>query len=606
MPSEILFPHLSSTGPAPNPREVLTVYRHVFSARVAGGSIRPFILPYDLYGMLLLFLYLCIPHTKSKVVYWARWPVLAVIHWFQWKTLLQTSSMNMAIAFASGLVSTWGMAISTTWLVFYRPQFDAKRVQRRVKKDELIWRPREPEAWRGKAPRIKDCDLYVNGVMVKSDEVGSEETSVRHRSVTNGAAKKGEVEGRPVSNGHLTNVVSNGKAETGSTKEKADLSAIRKAGDYNGIKFWNGEEGEYEYYWQSYPDNLWERVPWVLDLLINFRGPGWNWVIPTMPDNPYFIKKELGEPVGQSPTPNFSSTGVRTFTTRQELINYQLPRFIIGYFVLDFLKTTLINDPYFIFGPNTYALPPHLQGYSPLQLHIYRSLLSCFAVVTALEMVFLLPSIVIGLLFGPSIFGLRAEPWYFATTWGSFSTILDKGLNGLWGSCWHQIFRFVFAAPSNYLIRNGYVKAKSTTGKLLALFFAFGISGALHGGGSVTQLPKTYPHHALIFFILQALGIIIQMSFCSLFPQLRALPKPLRQAGNFLFTFTWLLCTGWLLVDDFSRGGVWFYEPIPISPLRGLGYGPEGDGWWCWGDQHLGIGWYTGRNGRWWESGVSM
>jgi hypothetical protein len=28
------------------------------------------------------------------------------------------------------------------------------------------------------------------------------------------------------------------------------------------------------------------------------------------------------------------------------------------------------------------------------------------------------------------------------------------------------------------------------------------------------------------------------------------------------------------------------YEPIPISPLRGLGFGVEGDGWWCW--KHVG------------------
>jgi hypothetical protein len=54
--------------------------------------------------------------------------------------------------------------------------------------------------------------------------------------------------------------------------------------------------------------------------------------------------------------------------------------------------------------------------------------------------------------------------------------------------------------------------------------------------------------------------------------------------------------------DDFARGGVWLFEPIPVSPLRGLGFGQEGDRWWCWG--HIGVGWYTGKH--WWESGIAF
>lgn len=319
-----------------------------------------------------------------------------------------------------------------------------------------------------------------------------------------------------------------------------------------------------------------------MDLIMNFRGPGWNWAIPPLPDIPDFVKQGLGEYDGK-PSGKISSAGLRQYTTRQELFNGQIPPFVVGYFILDIVKTTMMKDPYYIFGPTTYALPTHLAILSSIQLRIYRELLSAIAVVVSLQMAFSLIPISMGLIFGPRVFGQRAEPWYFPSSWGSFSNITEKGLNGLWGGWWHQTFRFAFSAPSNYLINNGHVEARSMPAKLLALFFAFGISGFIHTGGSISQVPKTCPWHAPIFFMLQGLGIFIQTTiYGTLKEPIDKLPKIIRQVGNLVFTFVWLLSTGWILVDDFSRGGIWLYEPIPFSPLRGLGFGVEGDGWWCW------------------------
>jgi hypothetical protein len=276
---------------------------------------------------------------------------------------------------------------------------------------------------------------------------------------------------------------------------------------------------------------------------------------------------------------------------------------VVGYLVLDVLKTLLMKDPYYVFGPNTYALPPHLKDLTPFQLKLFRQCLNSFTVIIALEMVFMLVPLSMCLLLGPSIVGLRGEAWHYPSTWGSFSNILNKGLNGLWGGWWHQTFRFVFAAPTNYLIEKGYLKARSTEAKLCALCFAFGISGILHTCGSITQLVKTNPWQAPVFFMSQALGILIQSTVCGyLRPHIGHLPKVVRQAGNVLFTWTWLWYTGWLLVDDFARGGIWMWEPLPISPMRALGFGSGVDSWWCWGD--LGVGWYTATH--WWESGISL
>jgi len=410
-----------------------------------------------------------------------------------------------------------------------------------------------------------------------------------------------------VSNGHAeSSGVEKGIAQRGNREHKLDSvdgGSVVKGDVVDGRKKEKDMEIEdWEYYWEPYPDKLLERIPWVMDLLINFRYPGWDCQIPPMPSLPPAIQRSLKQEVDTSSKTGRSFTGLRRFDTRRELFRYYFPIFVAGYLILDAVDVVMMKDPYFIFGPTTYALPPHLAKLPPALLVLLREAISGVAIVTSLEMVFLLPIMGV-LLFPPGTFGISGEPYYFPTAWGSVTNILDKGLNGLWGSWWHQIFRFAFAAPTNYVIKKGYVKAKSQAARIVATVFAFGISGMLHMGGSYSQLPHTHIFHPVVFFSLQALGIILQSTFCSFFrPQIERMPRWVRRAGNGLYTFLWFYKTGPWLADDFARGGVWLYEPIPISPLRGLGLGGEGDGWWCW--ECLGIGWYKGKH--WWESGVAI
>ncbi|TVY82638.1 hypothetical protein LSUE1_G002834 [Lachnellula suecica] len=544
------FPHLTATGPAPPAREVAAVYQREFYKRVAEGSLRPIVLPYHLYGLFLLVVYLLIPHTKRPWLYKARWLVLGVITAFQWKTLGEVSSASLATSFAAGLVSAWGVVESAMWLVFYRPQFDSKRVQ----------------------PRVKS-----------GGGVGNNEEDNSPHNADHASCQLGE---RPA-NGHA-----NGKAQEGSH------SVVREHGSAV-----DDGTSSMEYYWQPYPKTLGERIPWILDHTINFRGPGWNWAVPSLPPFPPAVKRGLGEASSIQPRSRISKFGLKRFDTRRELFWGVFPKFVLGYFLLDVMKTFMVKDPYFIFGPTTYALPSYLQGVSPIAVYCVRQIITFVAVILALDMVFMLGPIVCGLLLGPKVLGLRGEPWQYPTTFGPFANVLYRGLGGLWGGYWHQSFRFAFSAPTNYLLRSGYIEPRSWTAALVGLIFAFGVSGFLHAWGSITQLPHTYPWHMPLFFMLQIPGIIIQSSVSSHFKsKIEKLPMFVRMAGNLAFAALWLLSTSWLLTDDFARGGIWLVEPVPISPMRGLGFGDEGDGWWCWGDG--GVGWYTGKH--WWESGIAL
>jgi len=293
---------------------------------------------------------------------------------------------------------------------------------------------------------------------------------------------------------------------------------------------------------------------------------------------------------------------MRRFDTRRELLRYVLPRFIAGYILLVLLKVVLMTDPYFILGPNNYALPNHLAWMNPFWLKAWREIESLLAIYTALATFFALPPLVFHIILGPKYIGIKGEIWRYPWDWGDGNIALTKGLPGIWNGVWHQWFRQIFSAPTLYLTEKRFIKPRTPTARLVGLAIAFSISGLLHGAGSISLIPPTKPWNPMLFFLLQAVGIALQTSFCRLFQaQIRNLPVAARKVGNLAYAVTWLFYTSPLLLDDLARGGIWLYELVPNIPLQALGLGQEGDGWWC--THHAGW-WYTGRH--WWESGIPL
>jgi hypothetical protein len=207
------------------------------------------------------------------------------------------------------------------------------------------------------------------------------------------------------------------------------------------------------------------------------------------------------------------------------------------------------------------------------------------------------------------IFGARLDLWQFPSIWGSFTAVLDHGLAGFWGIWWHQTFRVAFTGPTVWLRRAGWVSAHTRTGQVaIGVFLAFAQSSALHAAGGFTSLPRrssTWWWAPATFFLLSGVGMLVQRQIV-LALGTRATQAPLwaRRAANLVFTAVWLLLTQWALIDDLCHSAIWLYEPVPISPLRAMGFGQPGDGWLRWADADLFPRWHMGKH--WWQIGFAL
>lgn len=539
---------MTSQPRIPSQHGTLEYLRLQYDNAIASGVKRPLLFPQMLFSMALLAGFLLIDHRHNRFLYHLRWPVWLAIIAVEVSNMRHRISVDPAVSYVSGVASVYVIVWSTMWLIFERPQFTAVRIERR-------------------------CKALQNES--RADSGGT----TQERLATTGNKMSG--------NGH-------------SLKQQKGHDFALPMAEKN-LADTNDSNAEWEYYWQPYPDVFGERLAWVLDLIFSFRGRGWNFSIPTNPALPEDVAASLGETLSESNKSLTSRTGIKCFRTRKELARYVISRFILCYFILDMCKFQIIHDPFFRTGNESLPAPAYLEGLPPFLVTRIRRNTLVLSLVTFIQFHALLVPIAASLLLGPSVLGIRGEPWMYATTWGSPSTIFDKGLGGFWGSWWHQTFRAGFTAPTNYLINKGWLRSTGIASQLVSIAIAFIISGAMHTAGSLVQVLPTRPERQLTFFMLQLVAVMVQTSFCAAMrPWIERLPLWARRTGNGLFAYLWLYATCPLFMNDMSAGGTWLYEPIMVSPFRWLGLGPKGYGWWTWA--HVEIGWYQGK--YWWESGI--
>ncbi|KAI9712888.1 MAG: hypothetical protein M1812_006757 [Candelaria pacifica] len=551
----------------PTYKALLDRYQIQYDNAIRSGEISPFLYPQNTFNAAILLLFLLIPTSRPRLRQYARYPAFALIVYFSITTIKDCRSMFCALGFGIGLMTAWGMLWSATLMLINDAPTEFKRIEKR--KQQVKEHSAQKDRLNGQ----------VDGA--SSSAVDMDEKSLSHRQ-------------SPDQDGHVG--AQNGASRKGDNPW-IENHTIKRIGPLA---------------WQTYPLNSFlDRLDWIVDIVTNFRGMGWNWCISGLPAPPTWVQKQLQETEDNQPSKydtHVAPNGIVRYHDLNTLLKQKAMTFIIGYLVLDACKVVMMMDPYFwgLMGrrPPTYL--PELIRTSPPLLRAYRLLLSLCGIHTALQTIFALGPLFFAGIVGPKLMGVRAEPWMFPDTYGSFSNVLDKGLGGWWGGWWHQTFRFAFSEPSRWAVEKIGWDRHTLKAKALQLFVAFALSGMLHGCGSYTQLPTTRPFKGpFLFFFSQPVGIILQRILCITLKRvgiLDKIPKWIRQTSNFVYVHVWFYFTGPLLTDDFSKGGVWLFEPIPISLIRGLGFGLKGEGWWCWGGRVL--RWHQGE--RWWQSGIAI
>ena len=527
----MLLPPISNPAPT-SPYDVLRQHQQRLNEGLASGEYTPFVWPYRALGPYLLIAYLLLPPTKSQIVYYARYPLFAVIIYLSVDATVHCRSPMVTAGYGIGLLSSFAVLWSAILIIWNDARGDFKRIQGHDVGD-------------ARSPTTDQAKGFTTGV---------------------GKAGDGDLQVRRVDG-----------AATGSSGPVSLHEDRNRPESRKGMM----------YVWQSLPPTFMHRVDWVCDLVSNFRGVRWNHQISDLPPPPPHIQNSLKDP-------SVPSSDARSHLTRTDLIRRDLLNFILCLITLDILKTITLQDPYF------WGLPPSTPSPFPYP-HLFRVVLSLSFVYASLLMIFLLAPLVLGVLLGPSNIGQHAWPWLYPPFFGSPIQVYRKGIAGLWGDWWHQLFRYSFEQAGEFAGRlTGWGK-KSQKGTLLRVAAAFVCSGLLHACGSYTTLGDTRPIYGpFVFFMLQPMGIIAQRVLSSWMRKSgvrEKIPAWLRGLGNLVVVAIWCYFVGPIASDDFAASGIWLYEPLPISPIRAL----RGEGLWRWGGRW--VRWYSAD--RWWRSGLA-
>ncbi|EFX01712.1 hypothetical protein CMQ_8178 [Grosmannia clavigera kw1407] len=295
------------------------------------------------------------------------------------------------------------------------------------------------------------------------------------------------------------------------------------------------------YFWQSFPadHSFLTRLDWTLDLVMAWRGTGWNWCISQLPRFRPPRHAHSAESVELDSMAIRSAAGFRRHRSYAAFVSSRLLAVVAGYLVLDIAAVVMTLDPFFVFGSLPEHLAPdllHLLQLPPVLafvyrypalLSLYRAFLCLAGVVAGLYMYLSISHLALVLLLGrrgplhwlTGSSTTRAELWHYPSIFGSFNQLLDHGLAGFWGGFWHQTFRVAFVAPTAWLVRlallspprarNADIKTGST--HPVGLVIAFLQSGFLHAAGSSTSAGRARSlwWQQPLFFALAGAGIAV-------------------------------------------------------------------------------------------------
>ncbi|KAK5062843.1 hypothetical protein LTR84_004918 [Exophiala bonariae] len=561
-------------------RRTLASRQQIYNDSIASGKYQPFLYPWDsLFALVLLLAVTLTPRLPARLGVAVRWLAFTLIFAHSIHVILHRRTLWFAGGYGIGLCTAWGTIMSGALLVCNDIEHDF-------------------------------CRLEARELLPQTSEVASNGSTIPCAS-------------------------SKAKDPTSASIDlkRRKVPGVYTATDIKQPTFANSQDAAtkpYRLVWQAFPyDSSWLHViDWTMDLVTSFRGVGWNHRIPTL--------AEIDAPI--PPTPAMRQHKPRgqvdterkpTAIPRQTLRAMQqraVADFIVSYLVLDFLKTTMVTDPYFmglggLESPSPWLWLSAMTKTIPIATKFVRLVMSMAGVVAALTFIFSLSPLFFTVVLPAAVDFTKVtrspllEPWLYPPQWYPLTTsVLQTGLAGFWGKFWHQMFRYGISQPSQALIQRLGMDSRGNGARIIQLLIAFGLSGSIHAAASFTSFSVVGTHPLsgpLSFFLLQSLGVFIQTLATKFlhkaFSWMKSMPRVVGRTTNVLVTLTFLYFTGPLLANDFARSGIWLFEPVPISLLRGFGFGPGGkdEGFWAWSqDGSTWVGWWQGKG--WWETGLAI
>ncbi|MCJ1306952.1 hypothetical protein MMC25_000596 [Agyrium rufum] len=553
--------------------ELVKLYNHETYLAFSRGDYLPYVWPHRALAANLILLYLLLPPFQSRVLFCLRYPLYAFLLYQTFYAVKECRGVGFAVAYGIGMINVFGCILVASFMIVRDARTEFARI--------------EPVKKSGQ----EEGDISI--------ENGHPQAISRPEDPSSGPSPISSLPSR--SQNELRQRQGRGSVT------RSDSSSISI--DHSASK--------QKYQWQGLPGSFIYRLFWTVDYFINFRLMGWKHQVSTTPSPPQEVLSSLDPPPPRKPpfpTKPDAAPAVHPYPTRAVLLNSSVITFLFGYISLDVLKNAMMADPYFwgmplSLSPSPPAYLPELVRSSYSLVKGYRLLISLAGINIALLTIFSLSPLIYGFILGPSILGhWGGEPWMFTPTYGPYSVVLEKGLAGWWGSWWHQIFRAPFSAPGKWISSKMGWPERSVQSQITVMLGAFLCSGIVHAAGSWTSWPETQPFRGpFLFFILQSLGIAINIGLWELWSwglkkarlSREKVPRWVGKVGNFVYVHTWFYIVAPLLADDFAAMGVWLFEPIPFSIIRGV----RGEGWFVWKPSEW-IGWYQGE--KWWQSGIKL
>ncbi|KAF9242037.1 hypothetical protein BU15DRAFT_44354 [Melanogaster broomeanus] len=157
----------------------------------------------------------------------------------------------------------------------------------------------------------------------------------------------------------------------------------------------------------------------------------------------------------------------------------------------------------------------------------------------------------------PAVLILRQDPMQWPPLFDSpwFST----SVGDFWGRRWHQWFRQTFIFVGGYPL-------SLVFGRVGGIFGAFLASGVIHHIALVTINGRMELWRMLVSFGMMAVGVLGERIF------LRLTGRKVEGLMGWVWTMTWLILWGNLMVDAWVRGGMFGYPSFidSVTPVRVL------------------------------------